>query len=743
MKTFKHTWILVAVVLVLASCKRESPFKNDQKDDTPSGDVNIAAKDLVVPANFDFNTSKELTVKVKIAEPIANQRYVIKIYNDVPSTGALITTGLTDANAEYTTKLTVPAWEDFIYIEKISADGSSEYEKVKVNQFISTLFKGGNEPNPHVFRKTGSGLSCNSGCTQTYNNRSSNLTVNSGQTICLTGTLSNNIDIKVKSGGKVKICASGSFDELKIEGTGRAYILENTTLVAKKIKVYHKDAKFYNWSDSLRATEEFLVKGYAENRGKIYTYKNTKVDEDGFMKNYGLFKVIGSGSDNDLEVEGKFYNYHFAIVGDDLKIKSGGRVKNYCLLHVDDDLENDGYLWSNCYIKVGDNYEARDGSTNIFDNGALTSTQDLINDEKIEGTGTKRSKLKVTGNSNLKSGSILKGKLDLCDTNGVETNNGSLQNGAALSCTGYLPSSTCQPEQFGTPPTSDCDNDGVPDTQDEYPCDPDRAFNSYYPSATETATLAFEDLWPATGDYDYNDLVLAFNIHKILNADNKVVDYKVKMKVLAVGAAFDNGFGWQFDELVPSDINTITGQTLVRNIITRNANNTEANQAKAVIIAYDSPEPSLNRAAGSMFNTIKTNPTGTSDTMRININFTNPVDDSKLGISKFNPFIFADQHRDAEIHLGNFKPTDLANTSMFGQWNDRSNPSQGIYYKTANGMPWAILLPTNFVYPKEYAAITSAYNFFDDWATSGGTTNTNWYTDAPGNRNIANLFGLL
>ena len=191
MKTFKHTWVLVAAVLALASCKRESPLKDSQNGNDPSGEVNVAAKDIIAPADFDFNTAKELTVKVKIAQPIANQRYVIKIYNDVPTTEALISTGLTNASAEYTTKVTVPAWEEFIFIEKISADGSSEYEKVKVQQFISTLFTDGSEPNPHVFKKTGSGMNCSSGCTNTHNNRSSNLTVNSGQIVCLTGTISN------------------------------------------------------------------------------------------------------------------------------------------------------------------------------------------------------------------------------------------------------------------------------------------------------------------------------------------------------------------------------------------------------------------------------------------------------------------------------------------------------------------------------------------------------------------------
>lgn len=55
-------------------------------------------------------------------------------------------------------------------------------------------------------------------------------------------------------------------------------------------------------------------------------------------------------------------------------------------------------------------------------------------------------------------------------------------------------------------------------------------------------------------------------------------------------------------------------------------------------------------------------------------------------------------------------------------------------------MPWAIMLPVNFDYPIEYADVTTAYNYFDDWASSGGTTNTDWYTNNPGNRNASNIY---
>lgn len=733
MKSKKTSLLLIALVVAFAACKRDNPSPEGD-DPTNTGSISVAAKDLVVPKTFDFESEKDLQIKVAVANVVAGERYVIKIYNDVPSTGDVITTGLTNEKGEYTTNVRVPAWEEFIFIEKINPDGSRYFEKVKANQFISTLFNAGNPQTPYIIRKSGSGMTCNTGCTRTVNNHTNNEIVNNGEVVCFTGTI--NGSITIRGGGAIKVCANGTITGLTMDGNAEAYILENTILTFSNVNTNGSKTIFKNWSDSLKTTGTISLNGTIENRGKMYVSGDLNIQSNGDAKNYGDINIT-----NNFNVDKKFKNYHFITVNGTMDNNSNADFENYCFLWVKQNLNNNGDMWNNCFIKVGQTYTQNSSGDTELDNGGIIFTNNLMVNKDMEGTGNNRSKIRVDATTTINNNGKIKGKIDLCDANGVETNNGQIQSPAALDCSGYIAPSTCFPDGYGTPAVQDCDNDGVPDGQDEYPCDPDRAFNSYYPSANATATLAFEDLWPATGDYDYNDLVLAFNIQKVLNADNKVVDYKVKMKVLAIGATFTNGFGWQFDDLVPNDVSTVTGQSLIHSLVTLSSNGTESGQSKAVIIAYDSPEPSIQRVGGSFFNTINTNGTGTSDTIRVNVTFASPMLDSKLSIDKFNPFIFTNKNRASEIHLGNFPPTSLANVSLFGQSNDRSNPSEGIYYKTANGMPWGILLPNNFVYPKEYSPITSAYNFFDDWAASGGTTHTNWYTNAPGNRNNGNLFG--
>jgi LruC domain-containing protein len=726
----------VALLLFFAGCKRDRFLTSNDAESNPQATVNIAAKDLVVPANFKFTAEKTLNVRVKVADAKANERYVIKIYSDVPATGKLISTGSTNTAAEYSTTIKLPAYEEFIYIEKINPDGSSKFEKVKANQFASAVFNN-QQSAPYVIRKAGSGMDCNTGCTVTYNNPTSNITIAANVTACITGTIGSNVSLTLGDNSVAKICANGTFKNVNVGSGSVIYVLENTIVRFNKIT----DSYYYlvhNWSDSLvidsTGSYSFSPRIF-NNYGTCYL---PSFSGSGTANNYGTLIIndyLYHAGDN------FFYNHGYLRIKGKLDLFILGYFINYCHVQVDGNFDQVGYLSNYSYIKVNGTYTHYSPYpdyppfTSLYAGSLISTANFTLGSGYISGVD---GIIKINNNTSVSGGAMSSGTL--CDVNGIESNTGGDISGATQSCSGYIATSTCNPEGFGSQSVTDSDNDGVADNQDEYPNDASRAFNSYYPTASTTATIAFEDLWPSQADYDFNDLSVALKIKKVLNSDNKVVECQVKMKVRAVGASYDNGFGFQFDELVPSDISSVSGQVLVRNLITRNANNTEAGQAKAVIIGFDSPEPTLHRATGSFFNTIKTNGTGTSDTVTLTIVFTSPVDESKLTLEKINPFMFTNRRRGYEVHLSDFAPTSLANTSLFGTFADRSVPGNNSYYKNANGMPWAILIPSDFYHPAEKVAITSAYNFFDDWIISGGSSYTNWYSNSPGNQNTNNIY---
>lgn len=298
----------------------------------------------------------------------------------------------------------------------------------------------------------------------------------------------------------------------------------------------------------------------------------------------------------------------------------------------------------------------------------------------------------------------------------------------------------CNGTGCGTPP--ECDNDGVPDSEDDYPCDPDRAFDNYFP-AYGYGTLAYEDLWPGQGDYDFNDLVLDYRFKMVTNASNNLVEIFGTFIIKAFGASYHNGFGFQLanNEIDPVNLQ-VSGSEITRGIVTLGANGLEVGQSLPTIIVFDNYFDLMQYpGAGIGVNTSPEASYVTPDTVHIYMAFTGGTYTlAQLNMSNFNPFLIVKQDRGHEVHLPDYLPTDLMNTSLLGTDADDSNPSAGKYFKNADNLPWAINIYESFNYPKEKVDIVNAYYHFVEWATSGGTAYPDWYKNLPGYRNSANIY---
>ncbi len=284
-------------------------------------------------------------------------------------------------------------------------------------------------------------------------------------------------------------------------------------------------------------------------------------------------------------------------------------------------------------------------------------------------------------------------------------------------------------------PEDDCDNDGVSDESDDFPCDASRAVRN-----TFTGTLSYEDLWPSQGDYDFNDMVIDYEIDHILNGSNLLVEVEADWTVRAVGAGFRNGFGWSFDGLNPNVISSVTGQNHNAGLTNAAGNGTESNQTDAVIIAFDDVFNVMPNPGTQFINTIPGEATVSPQTLSNKVTFTSPQQQATVGLPPYNPFIFTNATRGNEVHLANKMPTDLADNSKFGTMADATDLNAEYTYKTANGLPWAIHISESFDYPVEYAPINEAYLNFSTWAISGGASSSDWFTDAIGNREVSKIY---
>ncbi len=239
--------------------------------------------------------------------------------------------------------------------------------------------------------------------------------------------------------------------------------------------------------------------------------------------------------------------------------------------------------------------------------------------------------------------------------------------------------------------------------------------------------MAFEDLWPSKGDYDFNDIVISAKTHYIANADGDYVQAAYDITLDACGSSIPSGLGINI-----LDIN--------HNIITSDVIDS--------VIGYGSQDPNVTNGAivySNHFNAMShyynntslTQDTGTPEQFNIEIKFN--VNSSKtftpdVYVSDF--YYFATNDRGREIHMPGYPPTSAVTSSYFGTYNDDPNN----HYRTVNGLPWGIEVVTankTFKHPLEKIPITTAYSKFAAWAASTGTTNTDWY-ESPTNGKVYN-----
>ena len=258
----------------------------------------------------------------------------------------------------------------------------------------------------------------------------------------------------------------------------------------------------------------------------------------------------------------------------------------------------------------------------------------------------------------------------------------------------------------------DADGDGVEDSKDAFPNNPKAAYVSHYPTSGRQ-TVAFEDLWPHQGDYDFNDLVASASFEFIKNPSQDITKVRGKIAIEAIGAGINNGLGINFKvlkssgrrELISANVGTVTGDAQ------------KDSRNKSGVILYQKPSDVLQY----VYSNTQGNFT-TPDTLSFEVTYP-----SSLQISALAPqfFLFRSDDRSHEIHLPGQSTTAAFDKNLSNTADDAGN------FRTANGHPWAIELvtPANqpFRFPKERVDIIKAYSNFQTWATSQGSQKTDWY----------------
>lgn len=718
--------IVASFAILLSSCKKDS-----ESNTVPNNEVD-SFTELQIPSNFKFQTNKVINLDVSITNPGFTNEYLIKVYDRFPSYGANLLYSGFSSNDQFTQSISVPATLDEIYLLKEDPNGSTTVEVLPLtsnnvtHQFGKRKTKG----------KTGTvSPDCSFGCDFTYNNHSGNLNINSndpGGTYCFTGSYSGQINVN-RGGVTIRICGNAVATNINLNNGSSLEVTDGASLTVNNLNLNSSSGEITFYNATVNITNNFSPNGKVTNGGILNVAKSFNINGNGELVNDGTIDITNNfNNNNDLT------NNNSITVGGNCNLNGASTTINNCKLIVGDDLHVNNILQNNGLIDVNDDIKVNGGAVTTFTDGAMMDGADMDINSAITGNGT-TSLIKISGNTNLNGSGSLNGNLEYCDANGIENNTGSINAPASLACSVYIPTSGCNTIGNGTPTVVDTDNDGVADANDLFPNDPDRAGESFYPGSSQYGTLAFEDLWPGLGDYDFNDLVVDYRIRTVVDANNNVKDVEYSYSLRAIGGSLSNGFGFQFD-LAPSTIQSVSGTLNFNNNLSYNANGTEAGQSKAVIIVFDNAFGVIPNTGTQTVNTIQGENSYVVDTNVVSITFATAQSPSNLGSAPYNPFIYIGQDRGKEVHLSGNAPTDLVNNSYFGSAEDDSNPGQGRYYVNENNLPWAMEITQSFEYPVEKKDIVQTYNLFSTWAQSGGTQSTDWYINLAGYRDEASVY---
>lgn len=266
----------------------------------------------------------------------------------------------------------------------------------------------------------------------------------------------------------------------------------------------------------------------------------------------------------------------------------------------------------------------------------------------------------------------------------------------------------------------DTDGDGVKDSFDWAPEDPRISQGIFIPAYESFNTIGYEDTWPGNGDYDFNDLVVSFNLNKYMNKTNKLTKIVTNFKILAIGAGYDKDFCYTLEVPMDKVIITLSNPDIAYEVI-----------------GYDGITEVRFTRIKSAFGTVGFVNTREVDPVYDYLDFsvTTEIDDSENingNNLAYDFFIRIDGEEGREVHMAGKHPTGKVNRTYFGSSDDDTNPSKGKLYLNKNNLPWALMVPEIWDYPSEKTSIIDAYPDFAEFAQNNPTFP--WFSEFHGGK---------
>ncbi|MEG1607329.1 MAG: LruC domain-containing protein [Mucinivorans sp.] len=275
-------------------------------------------------------------------------------------------------------------------------------------------------------------------------------------------------------------------------------------------------------------------------------------------------------------------------------------------------------------------------------------------------------------------------------------------------------------------------------------------------------TLMFEDLYPAYGDYDFNDVVINYSVHlaSLSNNKNQIDVLTATFRVASLGGTLPFEFYMQLDDVRASNVNKdygcqVTNSKNARDKVTITKLSLDKSDGP---VAFAIGGIKANKNTNStLINSLRTQKTLFENQLvevTVSIIFDKAVDIETLKDGKINFFIAkevpSDNYQLYEIHCADYAPTS-SGEAEYWKCRNKSNLTDKCTqsYTSNTNLVWAINIPTKIQHLYESKVvetadgknkveydITDAYPQFKQWATSGGLDCKTWYYDKNRNQDM-------
>jgi len=240
----------------------------------------------------------------------------------------------------------------------------------------------------------------------------------------------------------------------------------------------------------------------------------------------------------------------------------------------------------------------------------------------------------------------------------------------------------------------------------------------YYPASDSFYMVGYEDQFPKLGDYDFNDLVVAYRVIFSLNAELQVTAVSSEGYLVARGGSFDHN--WHLRIALPEG--SQAGGTY--QLYAPSGSNQGNEQVNAIdttsgidISIFDNTTSLFASPSSAYANTIWDEESIQGHKFSLEITLSSPVALEAMDNAPFDPYLYVFD-TNYEIHLEGLSPV-MPNSN---------NVSDGLETFTDDkGYPFALIFPEDWHYPNEYVDMGEAYPELIEFIQSNRNNKTDWY----------------